>query len=159
MAARQAYRPRRGKGKAYRSPDFTSSAGTTLVPLCRVYLVDARVDHYGGLAVRGDAGKGTLDRGTYDSEPIETGYLTPHAVWYGQPINTACLLGTCIWHVEVKKLAAFDQTQTPKGRSPGSYAIRILFSPRATPGADEFKIKFLSETALSNVVVITVLPR
>ena len=79
-------------------------AGTTLVPVCRVYLVDARVDHYGGLAIRGDAGKGTLTRGTPESELVVTGYLTPRTVWHGQPIKTGCLTGTRIWHGEVKKL-------------------------------------------------------
>src|SRR5215831_11456955 len=79
-------------------------AGTTLVPVCRVYLVDARVEHYGGLAIRGDAGKGTHGRVSHDSEFIVTGYLTPRTVGYSQPIKTGRLRGACIWHVEVKRL-------------------------------------------------------
>ena len=62
------FRSRFGKGV-----ETLLVGGTTLVPVCRVYLNDARVDHYGGLAIRGDTGKGAHGRSTQDSEPIETG--------------------------------------------------------------------------------------
>ncbi len=63
--------------------------------------------------------------------------------------------GTGILYVD----SVFDWfANRPPLQTPGRYAIRIQFSPRHPPGADEFKIKFLSESVLSNVVVITVLP-
>jgi hypothetical protein len=40
---------------------------------------------------------------------------------------------------------------------PGQYVVRMRFDPRFVPGADEFRIKFLSEPLLSNSVVLTVL--
>ena len=62
--------------------------------------------------------------------------------------------GTGVLYVD----SVFDWfANRPPLQTPGRYAIRIHFSPRYPPGADEFKIKFLSESVLSNVVVITVL--
>jgi hypothetical protein len=91
--------------------------------------------------------------GIYTKKPTEEELLRAGKIVAVRPGET--YTGTGILYVD----SVFDWfTNRPPLQTPGRYAIRIYFSPRQPPGADEFTIKFLSESVLSNVMVITVLP-
>lgn len=90
--------------------------------------------------------------GIYTTKPTEEQLVKAGEIVAVGPGET--YTGTGVLYVD----SVFDWfTNRPALHTPGRYAIRIRFSPRYTPGADEFKIKFLGESALSNVVTITVL--
>src|SRR5579862_1165503 len=86
----------------------------SLIPLGRVYLVDARVDHDGGLAFRSDTGKDALPSVADNSETIVAGYPTPRSVRDCQPIKSAHLLRTGIRHVEVQRLTVVRPDPIPR---------------------------------------------
>jgi hypothetical protein len=98
-----------------------------------------------------DAATSAAD-GVYTTKPTEEELVQAGEIVAVRPGET--YTGTGDLYVD----SVFDWfTNRPAVQTPGRYAIRILFSPRTTPGADQFKIKFLRERAVSNVVWITVL--
>ena len=90
--------------------------------------------------------------GIYTKKPTEEELVQRGDIVAVAPGET--YTGTGILYVD----SVFDwSANRPALQTPGRYGIRICFSPRNPPGADQFKIKFLSENVLSDVLTITVL--
>jgi hypothetical protein len=96
-------------------------------------------------AVQGYA-DGFFPKTTYEEELLRSGQIA--LVRPGETFS-----GTARFHVDgFANVNEAGPPQLPRGR----YVVRMRFDPRAAPGSDKFRTKFLTETVLSNAVLLTI---